>query len=1285
MSRNDFVDLKLYESELVKIGKREMIHFLPHTVRFSELGKETVAQLAGILPSGQKANVTLEGLPISFEIFPLADYSTSDQVRDLSRLAFERMADQSPLLAAFAHEVGEFIDATGAKDFEWISVKIFNKGMQRRMWKLGARLYYSKTAQRKAAIIKAREKFYITGNGDIKKFMLAKHDKPVGSWATIADYVYKLQDGAPDQFSWNDPKLKWENLRTKAEVSFLVRFESYIGIDPDEAALIPVKNVAMSYDIETYQYYNTTDQKAGVITSPTNSVFNIGIYVATTDRSKEHSYNIYYTIDGKKHPEIGVNTPDATDIPCVSERELILAFVKLFERIQPDFLLDYNGRQFDLPQIMMKARLLNIFDEVFARMSLYYVDCYCADEIQTVGGCKYQVRKGGWTNWQKCYTTPEISGYGAERKAQMKPAGPLKKFKIENNFDLAYHEFPVPGCVHIDMFMMALRKNAKVADRSMNAFLAMQKIPLKLDMDYAQIWQVWSLNKLDQLTDVFRYCIYDAKACFLLAESYMFLAEKRQLSYYTGLPLDVIMYQADGVKIVSMTIKSAYVDNYVCVEELPRDTGRKKIKNQGALVMIHRRGKIHFRYPTKNPGFWKRMGFEVEGENGLFYALVPAPVVALDFRSLYPSIFMAFNLSPETITQDIEEITTLLSSSSVPEPIPYKVHYDESLPEEYNRDIYIANHFGETEKMGVLPKFLARLFDLRVHTKKQMAQYYAMAAAAKTNEERDLLLTIAKVYGAKEQAIKILMNTTYGVSGQPTNVIYEYLVAFLTTYYGRVLIQKANDFLRANGDEVCYNDTDSAYYVANMSNYLDILGRFENEEFDLIALDRKLVERATKLASTESELRAWYKNKPEKLAEVLAANKAKFGMPSMVDALNKVFADFSGTNRLEMVYEETLLPVVFLAKKRYCGNQHARRYQTPTPKTILYRGLTVRSRKTNIFCGDFTSSLSSAVLQDRSVDVQRIVYKQIEHNINNFSDDPELYENKSRYKPSTASGAAAIVKNCQELAERINEPAVYAVCVPPLPLEYIRYVVAETKIFIDFKMRIYHPKITERTFYTDLFKMLKGTPNELVIDKEYYVMSLMAPASQFLTYLYDHAEAKESVEAAKKMLVEKYTSESGRPDAYVNIRRKLDVKLYLDWIKSYYTGNILALLKLMYDRQVSLVDKIINSAESLKIKGKMPIEADADLWGKFQARLVEMTREVGPIEYKMLLRFNEVIGRVEKPIPADFGDILSDREKKILHATYKTLIVYSIHNQALRERIKRQQTARLNSPLPRAD
>jgi DNA polymerase I len=148
-------------------------------------------------------------------------------------------------------------------------------------------------------------------------------------------------------------------------------------------------------------------------------------------------------------------------------------------------------------------------------------------------------------------------------------------------------------------------------------------------------------------------------------------------------------------------------------------------------------------------------------------------VTVMDFASLYPSIIKVKNISYETVRCPHDEC----KKNTIPQ----------------------TNHWVCTKKNGLTSLLIGSLRDLRVNYYKTMAKKNTL-----TDKERHL-------YTVVSQALKVILNASYGVMGAEIFPLYFLPAAEATTATGRHIILDTINKCNDAGIEVLYGDTDSLF------------------------------------------------------------------------------------------------------------------------------------------------------------------------------------------------------------------------------------------------------------------------------------------------------------------------------------------------------------------------------------------------------------------------------------------------------------------------------------------
>lgn len=145
-------------------------------------------------------------------------------------------------------------------------------------------------------------------------------------------------------------------------------------------------------------------------------------------------------------------------------------------------------------------------------------------------------------------------------------------------------------------------------------------------------------------------------------------------------------------------------------------------------------------------------------------------VIVLDFKSLYPSLMITFNIDPLTHRPNCK-----------------------SIKESEGELIKAPNNTCFARELGVLPEILKELWKERDKAKKN----------------KDEL---------SRYAIKILMNSFYGVMASPNCRFYSFELTNAITGFAHKWIKETAEKVRKKGFEVIYGDTDSVFVHLDAKN-----------------------------------------------------------------------------------------------------------------------------------------------------------------------------------------------------------------------------------------------------------------------------------------------------------------------------------------------------------------------------------------------------------------------------------------------------------------------------------
>lgn len=298
------------------------------------------------------------------------------------------------------------------------------------------------------------------------------------------------------------------------------------------------------------------------------------------------------------------------------------------------------------------------------------------------------------------------------------------------------------GRVHVDLYdfvqnilSQSLTSEVLTLDMVSREILGIGKKSMKLKEIEAAWRQKGGIPKLA------RYCMWDSELALNLA--YHLLPQMYQMCKVTGQTLFDASRMTYSQLVEWVLMRRAHergeiVQNRPKFDEVQRR--RKAEPYAGAYVHLPKEG-IH------------------DG------------IAVFDFRSLYPSIIVSHNISPETLDcghRDCKE-------NEVPE----------------------MKHCFCTKEKGFIPQILEEVIKRRIEVKEQMKRM------AKTDQYKELY--------NRQFALKILANSFYGYYGYAGSRWYSRVCARSITSWGRYYIKTVIGMAEKAGMDVLYGDTDSLF------------------------------------------------------------------------------------------------------------------------------------------------------------------------------------------------------------------------------------------------------------------------------------------------------------------------------------------------------------------------------------------------------------------------------------------------------------------------------------------
>ncbi len=287
----------------------------------------------------------------------------------------------------------------------------------------------------------------------------------------------------------------------------------------------------------------------------------------------------------------------------------------------------------------------------------------------------------------------------------------------------------ITGRLNVDLYDLAMRLDVKIKKLENVAEFLGGKIEIA-DIEAKDIYRKWTSGDKES---VFKYSKQDILNTYFIADE--LLPMHYELSKMIRLPVDDITRMGRGKQVDWLLLSEAFR-----LGEIAPSPSEIEESYEGAFVLEPERG-LH--------------------EN----------VYCLDFASMYPSIMIAYNISPDTYVSG-------------------KCDECHVAPE--------VNHKFRKEPEGFFKRILQDLIKRRKEIKAEM-----------TNTDRNSLKY--RLLDIKQQTLKILTNSFYGYTGWSGARWYCRACAEATTAWGRHFIKKSAEIARNMGFEVLYGDTDSIF------------------------------------------------------------------------------------------------------------------------------------------------------------------------------------------------------------------------------------------------------------------------------------------------------------------------------------------------------------------------------------------------------------------------------------------------------------------------------------------
>ncbi len=301
----------------------------------------------------------------------------------------------------------------------------------------------------------------------------------------------------------------------------------------------------------------------------------------------------------------------------------------------------------------------------------------------------------------------------------------------------------IKGRLNVDLYRIAERDIGEVKMMSLEEvadFLGVKSKDDRCNLEGSLIGEYW--KDKEKRNKLFRYARDDVESTYGIANE--LVPTQIEISKMIKQFLDKVSKMGRGRQVEWYLMAEAYLQNEL-------------IPNKG-------------NYAARSQETYSG-GFVLEPKRGLH-----EDVVSLDFSSMYPSLMVSYNISPDTLISEEE---------------------NKELQENEYYEAPEVHHKFKKKPNGFFKSILKDLINRRNKIKEKMNN--------NDSEQETRLLNI------RQKALKTLTNSFYGYTGWSAARWYKKECAEATTAWGREMIKKGIETAENEGFEVIYSDTDSIF------------------------------------------------------------------------------------------------------------------------------------------------------------------------------------------------------------------------------------------------------------------------------------------------------------------------------------------------------------------------------------------------------------------------------------------------------------------------------------------
>ncbi len=778
IARADVLDPELKSQVAAKIAAKEEILFLGNDIAETRQKEAYQLIIHGILPCGSKTTIMING------VNPHIDVRLLDS--ETERAAIDRINKLALLGATEDFEIDiTNIDFKTGNDFLYYDD-------QKHTY---ARIHFKTIRERKEfiAICRARGiKTYSNDKSTYYRVVARGYEINLSGWNVLRKY--EIAHGSMSKAAYSF-YVDINDIGTISDDKQLAEIAIQQQFDP---ALVKYENMIISsFDIEMIPA--RADRFPDADKNPNDSIFMICMTYHFVKRS-ESLLSVCLTL----------KETDPLDnvlmIYCKTEKCLLEAFAKFMAFMQPDFITEFNGGGFDWRNIITKANITNALPTFLENMSIMRL-----------------------LRWE---TSGSMLGR-YHRECRIKINGATA--------DSICKGLKMQGFVSFDTLVVFKQLEPNADSHKLNECLRRCNLGSKDDMDVQEMFRIYREGTSTEMRLVAHYCYIDTFKLQQLLLKKNVVQDRREVANLSYTSLHDNFYFAGGSRMRNLLMNRGSKLGYFFDTEYRPEIKDEDAKFPGAYVVPPIKGIVkpmmrldefmQLNETISHSEAMLRDGYAFIDEHFdeiycsdnkmnpddapemlrpyIEYATASSnqyPVSGLDYASLYPSIIMTYNISPEKLIIDRSYAESLMAKNINLQYVSFPFCGE-------LMEAWFVRHNNVVDDYSICGKLLIELFDRRAALKKVLKHYgeqiFEMEQEMKPYIERDALEEYPRIAeynetkfdhiscDSKQKAVKIFMNTLYGEMGNFISCICAVQVAGSVTAMGRHNLKLAKAFVES--------------------------------------------------------------------------------------------------------------------------------------------------------------------------------------------------------------------------------------------------------------------------------------------------------------------------------------------------------------------------------------------------------------------------------------------------------------------------------------------------------